>query len=171
MGWARRFEAQARARAGTLAQPQPRSRNGTREAVGSLAGLVNLSGVCLSLCLAVTLTLLAAPRSGILPAVQPSAAESTQFQVLPGPFGNSFRDPEQCERMECIDMDNELCLEHLPGFYLRERGCQDLVVPGANNNQPGLRSERICTDCVYGQDLMSPTTCKCEKPLFTQPAA
>ncbi len=91
-----------------------------------------------------------------------------------------YRDPQQCERMECLDADADLCLDHLKGFYLKERGCEDSDSGG----------KMVCTDCTYGHanTLTAPTdemkkynehpnilanqytSCKCEKTLFQRVA-
>merc|ERR1740138_1388938 len=69
------------------------------------------------------------------------SSQNTDFHVLP------FRDPGQCERMQCLSVSTETCREHLPGFYLREKGCQD---------------GQICTNCQYGER----TDCRCENPPY-----
>jgi len=76
------------------------------------------------------------------------AAQSQYFEVL------QYRDPTQCERMQCMSVRSEYCREHLAGFYLREKGCE---------------APRICTNCVYGNSTV-PTFCQCENPPFSQKA-
>lgn len=76
-----------------------------------------------------------------------AASQSQYFEVL------EYRDPTQCERMQCMSVRSEYCREHSEGFYLREKGCRD---------------GKICTDCEYG-NFTHPTMCRCENPPFTIP--
>lgn len=76
-----------------------------------------------------------------------AAAQSQYFEVL------KYRDPTQCERMQCQSVRSEYCREHQPGFSLREKGCPE---------------GQICTNCVYG-NTSYPTQCRCENPPFSQP--
>ncbi|CAD7925918.1 unnamed protein product, partial [Amoebophrya sp. A120] len=69
----------------------------------------------------------------------------------------AYRHPEQCERKECIANSEPNCKEHLPGFYLKERGCADHADGG----------KRICTDCQYSAALGQPTICQCEKTPYS----
>mmetsp|Transcript_19939 Transcript_19939/g.50282 ORF Transcript_19939/g.50282 Transcript_19939/m.50282 type:complete len:1103 (+) Transcript_19939:205-3513(+) len=69
----------------------------------------------------------------------------------------AYRHPEQCERKACISTAETNCKEHLPGFYLKERGCSDAVDGG----------KRICTACQYASQLAEPTICTCEKSPYS----
>lgn len=73
--------------------------------------------------------------------------DSTYFEVL------KYRNPKQCERMQCLSVQQQFCRRHLEGFYLMERGCKD--------------SEQICTNCTYGNTTV-PTECRCENLPFTK---
>jgi hypothetical protein len=76
---------------------------------------------------------------------QRADAQTQYFETL------SYRDPTQCERMQCLSVRLDYCRDHLKGFYLREKGC---------------KAGQICTNCVYG-NLTSPTICKCENPPYS----
>merc|ERR1719352_104855 len=76
-----------------------------------------------------------------------AAAQTQYFEVL------EYRDPTQCERMQCMSVRSQYCREHKKGFYLYEKGCP-----------PG----QICTLCDYGNET-HPTLCKCENPPFSLP--
>ncbi|CAE8597041.1 unnamed protein product, partial [Polarella glacialis] len=72
-------------------------------------------------------------------------AESQYFEVL------KYRGPSQCTRCQCLNLRSETCRESRPGFYLREKGCQD---------------NQICTNCVRGNGTI-PTQCYCENPPYS----
>jgi len=76
-----------------------------------------------------------------------SFAQTQYFEVL------EYRDPTQCERMQCQSVRSPYCRDHLNGFYLKEKGCPD---------------EMICTACEYG-NTTHPTMCRCENPPFSIP--
>jgi len=84
-------------------------------------------------------------------AVPGGLTSDNSFTTMP------YRHPEQCERKACIGNTEVNCKEHLPGFYLRERGC---AVAGDGGTQ-------ICTSCTYAQQLGDPTICQCEKVPFS----
>eukprot|EP00928_Gymnodinium_smaydae_P071051 TRINITY_DN54732_c0_g1_i1.p1 TRINITY_DN54732_c0_g1~~TRINITY_DN54732_c0_g1_i1.p1 ORF type:complete len:800 (-),score=141.63 TRINITY_DN54732_c0_g1_i1:105-2411(-) len=74
-----------------------------------------------------------------------AVAQTQYFEILP------YRDPTQCERMQCLARRLDHCRDHLEGFYLREKGCN---------------GRQICTECTYG-DGDTPTICKCENPPYS----
>jgi len=76
-----------------------------------------------------------------------ASAQSQYFEVL------RYRSPSQCERMQCLNIRDEHCREHLHGFYLKEKGCPD---------------GQMCTNCEYGNSTV-PTKCRCENPPFAIP--
>ncbi|CAD7974952.1 unnamed protein product [Amoebophrya sp. A25] len=83
---------------------------------------------------------------------------------MPGGLGTDntfttmiYRNPEQCERNACIPNSETNCKDHLPGFYLKERGCAKAADGGT----------QICTDCQYPAGLGQPTICQCEKVPFS----
>jgi len=76
-----------------------------------------------------------------------SSAQTQYFEVL------EYRDPTQCERMQCQSVRSPYCREHLKGFYLKEKGCP---------------VGQICTACEYGNTTHS-TKCRCENPPFSIP--
>jgi len=81
-------------------------------------------------------------------------AQTQYFEMLP------YRNPTQCERMQCLSVRLDYCREHREGFYLKEKGC------------PG---EQICTNCVYGNTsndhhaTSQSTICYCENPPYSVP--
>lgn len=78
---------------------------------------------------------------GVLLRPEPAFSQHTDFHNLP------FRDPRQCERMQCLSVSSSTCREHDPGFYLKEKGCT---------------GGQICTNCIYGNT----TECQCENPPY-----
>lgn len=76
-----------------------------------------------------------------------SCAQTQYFEIL------EYRDPTQCERMQCQSVRSEYCRDHFRGFYLKEKGCP---------------AGQICTQCEYGNTTHA-TKCKCENPPFSIP--
>eukprot|EP00929_Paragymnodinium_shiwhaense_P007312 TRINITY_DN111233_c0_g1_i1.p1 TRINITY_DN111233_c0_g1~~TRINITY_DN111233_c0_g1_i1.p1 ORF type:complete len:693 (+),score=98.98 TRINITY_DN111233_c0_g1_i1:43-2079(+) len=82
-------------------------------------------------------------------AVQTAVAQLQYFEPL------TYRDPTQCERMQCLSIRLDYCRDHLQGYYLKEKGC---------------RNGQICTDCTHGNGS-SPTICRCENPPYSVPVS
>lgn len=76
-----------------------------------------------------------------------SFSQTQYFEVL------EYRDPTQCERMQCQSVRSPYCRDHQKGFYLKEKGCPE---------------GQICTACEFG-NTTHPTRCRCENPPFSIP--